>query len=150
MSGTSAIYSTEPRLRALRSIKNIVSVAGANPIDLGDITLPNIRGAVEVRVLSTDTNHVSSFQVVGGYGAWPGEPTLNWYFSTGTNVGCTVSTLFTNRIQIVTPVIDAGGRTYVFNFSPIASFPPSITQTSANILGAADVTVTLSKTVLNQ
>lgn len=148
MSGVTGVYNNVPRLRALRSRKPIVPSGGANPVDTQAVDLPNIRGQVSITLVASDTGHVAIFEVVGGFGEWPGQPTLDWYFSVGTSLGCTVTTLQKNRLQIETPVGDAGGRVYVMNFFPLAGFGPNITQTSVNILGAATLTVTLSKTLI--
>lgn len=147
MSGITGIYNVVPRLRAIISRTPILSSGGANPVDTTVITLPNVRGQVSVSIVASDTGQSSTFEVVGGFGAWPGEPTLDWYYTVNTAIGCTVTTLLKNRLQIETPVTDAGGRVYVMNFSPLAGFGPNITQTSVNVLGAANLTVTLSKVV---
>jgi hypothetical protein len=140
-----ADYNSQPRLQEIISNKIISPVAGSNPVDLGYVPLPNIRGQVRFVVTSGDNSFTFMFDVVGGFGDWPGQWTQNWTVVTQSILNCTIIQLQLNRFQITTPLADAGGRVYILQFNPLQSFPPMITQTSVNIIGNNSLTVRLTK-----
>jgi len=134
-------YNSVPRLREIVSNAIISPVGGSNPADLGDVSIPNVRGQVDYTIISGDNSFTSMFKVVGGFGSWPGEWSQDWNPVNGSAVNCTILVLQKNRIQITTPVGDAGGRVYIFNFSFLQSFAPMIRQNSVNIIGNNTLTV---------
>lgn len=148
MSGPSwvtASYNSNPRFRGLFSDFTIASVLGVNPADLAPVNIPNIRGQIDISIISTDNNYTSTFAVVGGFGEFRDQYTQNFYFIENTNSGCTIINTSLNNFLITTPIGDAGGRTYALKFIPYQSFPPSIQQTSLNVLGAANLIVKTRK-----
>ena len=147
--GIMGINQIIPRIRSLVTSDIIYSVAGSNPVDISFVKLTNIRGQLSMSGVASDTGIVWAFQVQGGAdGDYASDTSRNYYFITGTNTNCTVNTLYTNRLEILTPIADAGGRRYIIDFVPLASFGPSINQTSINVLGAANLTVTTTKILL--
>lgn len=145
IAGTLAVYNSEPKIRTLYSNNVIPPVAGSNPVDVGYVKLPNVRGQLHVQITSGDNNYTSSYNITGGFGEFAGDYTQNWYPETFSPVGCVVTVLLTNTIQITTPVADAGGRIYIMQFFPVQGVSPQIRQTSANIIGNNNLTVNLIK-----
>lgn len=143
MAGIIGSYTTVPRLATLNGLKTIESDGVDNPVDLGQVSLANIRGQLFVMITASDTGHSAFLKITGGFGEFQDSYTRNWYFQGNTNMGCTVSTPVTNTIRITTPASDAGGRVYDLIFSPIQSIGPTIEQTSVNVLGTADLTVNM-------
>lgn len=145
MAGVVGVNQVIPRMRRLQTNNVISSSGGINPVDVSPVTLKNMRGQLAVQGVASDTGVIWSFDIQGGFGDYLQEIQRNFYFLTGTNVNCTVNTLAVNRLEIITPVGDAGGRRYIMQFQPLPSFGPTIHQTSVNVLGAADLTVTMTK-----
>jgi hypothetical protein len=150
MFGISASYNSVPRMRELISSKIISPDGGGiNPVDLGPVELPNIRGQVTYTIISGDNLFMSMFKITGGFGEWPEDSTQNWSVPANSEVNCIVKTApQRNRIEVTTPSLDAGGRMYIFNFVPYQSFGPNIQQTSINIIGNNTLTVKAEKTLL--
>ncbi len=146
--GITAIYQVIPRMRTVITPDIIASNGVSNPVDISPVTLTNIRGQLTISGVATDSGLIWAFQVRGGFGEFVEEVIRNFFFQTGTNINCTVSTLAINRLQVITPAGDAGGRRYIFQFQPLSSFGPTIHQASVNVLGAADLTVTTTKVLL--
>jgi hypothetical protein len=147
--GITAVYQTIPRLRTIITPDIIESNGMSNPVDISPVKLANIRGQLTISGVASDTGIVWTFQVQGGFGEFVEEVRRNFFFQTGSNINCTVNTLAINRLEVLTHKIgDAGGRRYIFQFQPLSSFGPTIHQTSMNVLGAADLTVTTTKTVV--
>lgn len=146
--GITANYNVIPRMRTVITPDIIASVTGTNPVDVSPVTLTNIRGQLTISGVASDTGIVWTFQVQGGFGEFVQEVRRNFFFQTGSNINCTVNTLAINRLEVLTPVGDAGGRRYIFQFQALPSFGPTIHQTSVNTLGPADLTVTTTKTLL--
>lgn len=138
------IYYTEPTFRNIFGRTVSEPVAGVNPIDVGLVTLKNIRGQTRYEITSGDNNYTSSFEVSGGLGT--ASLTQNFWFVEGTNIGCTVKTPFTNTLQITTPLADAGGRVYQIIFYPYNSLPPKISKTAGNAIGDFNAIITIYKT----
>jgi len=149
MAGIVAQYVTAPRFRNVITSNTIVAVAGANPVDLTPQQLRNQRGQLMIQGTSVDNGFVWSFQVQGGVGEFPTAFSRNFAFLAGTNVNCTVTVVATNRIRVETPVGDAGGRIYFFQFFSQQSFGPTVQQTSANTL-TDDLIVRVANTVFVQ
>ncbi len=147
MAGLIGVYSTIPRVRNQITNFIISPSGGSNPIDAGPVTLPNIRGNLIFKVTSGDNGFTSELSVLGGFGEFQCDPTQNFVFQVGTNVNCTVNTLQKNRIEITTPVGDAGGRRYILQFFPFRASPANITQTSVNFIGNFPVTVNITKPI---
>ncbi len=147
MAGIIAQYITAPRFRNVISCVTIEGVAGVNPVDLTPQQLPNQRGQLLIQGTSTDNSFTWQFQVQGGIGEFPTAFSRNFAFLGGTNVNCTVTVPATNRIRVETPVGDAGGRIYFFQFFSTESFGPTVQQTSANTL-PDDLQVKIQTTVL--
>lgn len=146
--GITAIYNVIPRMRTVTTPDIIASVAGTNPVDISPVNLTNIRGQLMIFGVASDTGIVWIFQVQGGFGEFVEGVRRNYFFQTGSNFNCTVNTLAINRLEVLTPAGDAGGRRYIFQFQPLDSFGPTIHQTSVNVLNGADLTVTTTKTLL--
>ncbi len=148
--GITAIYNVIPRMRTIITPDIIAFNGVSNPADISPVKLTNIRGQLVVSGVASDTGIVWMFQVQGGFGEFVEEVRRNFFFQTGSNINCTVNTLAINRLEVLTPVGDAGGRRYIFQFQPLDSFGPTIHQASVNTLGAgaADLTVTTTKTLL--
>lgn len=144
-SGTFANYNSEPKIRTINSNNVISPVAGANPVDTVFVNLPNVRGQLFVSITSGDNLFTSSFDIVGGFGEFSTDATQNWYPETFSPVNCVVTVPLLNTIQIQTPALDAGGRTYLMNFFPIQGMGPQIKQISVNIIGNNTLTVKLIK-----
>ncbi len=150
MAGIVAQYNQVPRIRNIITPFIIEPVGGNNPADLGQITVTNVRGQLSFDIISGDNQHQASFEVVGGFGDYPQDSTQNFFFSTGTNINCTVNALQVNRLEILTPVADAGGRRYILEFKPVQSIGPTIQQTSVNTIGNFTLTVRIKKQVFVQ
>jgi len=146
--GITAIYNVIPRMRTVITPDIIASNGVSNPVDISPVALTNIRGQLTISGVASDTGIVLTFQVQGGFGEFVNDVRRNFFFQTGSNINCTVNTLAINRLEVLTPVGDAGGRRYIFQFQALSSFGPTIHQTSVNTLGAADLTVTTTKTLL--
>jgi hypothetical protein len=147
MAGIVNFYTSVPRVRNIITNKVILSVAGANPVDAGPVELPNVRGQLTFDVTSGNGFNWG-LEIIGGFGEFPDDWTRNFTFSVGTERNCTVDTPQLNTIEVTTPAADAGGRRYVFNFFPPTSVPGTIQQTSVNVLGVEDLTVTITKPTL--
>jgi hypothetical protein len=148
MAGITASYNSVPRMRELISNKLILPVSTINPVDIGTVELPNIRGQLTYTIISGDNLFMSMFKITGGFGAWPGSWTLDWYPVNNSEINCTIKVLQKNRIEVTTPILDAGGRVYIFNFFPNQTIGPNIQQTSINIIGDYTLTVRSMKTLL--
>jgi len=146
--GITAIYQVIPRMRTLITSDVINSDGVSNPVDISPVKLTNIRGQLTISGVASDTGIVWTFQVQGGFGEFVEEVRRNFFFQIGTNINCTVSSPALNILEVTTPATDMGGRRYVFRFQPLSSFGPTIHQASVNVLGAADLTVTTTKTLL--
>ncbi len=146
--GITGIYQVIPRMRAVVTPDIISSNGVSNPVDISPVTLTNIRGQLTISGSYSDSVFRWTFQVQGGFGEFVEDVRRNFFFQTGTNINCTVRTLSINRLEVLTPVGDAGGRRYIFQFQPLNSFGPTVHQTSVNVLGAADLTVTITKILL--
>jgi len=148
MAGIVAQYTQVPRMR--RVVTNVVvpPVVGVNPVDIGAYTLPNVRGQLLINGVASDSGLQWSFQAFGGFGDFPGDFTQNFFLEPGTEINCTVTQPIANLFRIVTPVGDAGGRVYDLQFYPVQSVPPTIRQTSVNIIGPATFTLQLIKNLL--
>jgi len=146
--GITAVYQTIPRLRTIITPDIIESNGVSNPVDISPVNLTNIRGQLIVSGVANDTGIVWTFQVQGGFGEFVEDARRNFFFQTGSNINCTVKTLAINRLEVLTPVGDAGGRRYIFQFQALSSFGPTIHQTSVNVLGSAYLTVSTTKTVV--
>jgi len=134
MAGIVGQYTIAPRFRNVISNVTFVAVAGVNPVDLSPQQLPNQRGQLMIEGTSVDNGFTWSFQVQGGVGEFPTAFSRSFAFVGGTAVNCTVTPVTTNRMRVETPVGDAGGRIYFFQFFSEASLGPTIEQTSANTL----------------
>jgi hypothetical protein len=145
MIGLVGNYNQVPRMRAINSRLPITPVAGSNPVDLGDVSLPNTRGQLTIIGEASDTNVRWTFQVTGGFGEYPGVYTRNFAFIPGSTENCTVLEVSKNFLRITTDVADAGGRVYDMRFNPIQSVGPTIRQTSVNIVGNNTLTIQLNK-----
>ncbi len=143
-----AIYNVIPRMRTVVTPDLIASNGVSNPVDISPVNLTNIRGQLTISGVASDTGIVWTFQVQGGFGEFVEEVRRNFFFQTGTNINCTINTLAINRLEVLTPVGDAGGRRYIFQFQVLSSFGPTIHQTSVNVLNGADLTVTTTKVLL--
>lgn len=154
MAGIVGQYNTVPRIKTLRSNKIISPVAGSNPVDLGFVELPNVRGQVSFTITASDdpAGISASFCVTGGFGAWPEDPTQNWYFDRNTNVNCTIVSPLQNRLDVTTNVSAFGGtdRQYTIIFNPGHMYPPQIRQTSVSIVGPNTLSVLMIKQLLVQ
>ena len=140
-----AQYNSVPKLSTLNSNKIINPVSGSNPVDLGTVNLPNVRGQVSISIISGDNGFMSSFDVIGGFGEYYTQWSQNWYPQTASELNCTVKVPQVNRMEVITPLIDAGGRVYVLQFFPIQSYGPTIRQVSVNIIGNNTLSVRLVK-----
>jgi len=147
--GTFGNYNSETPIRTIYSNNIIAPVSGVNPVDLGYVKLPNIRGYLTITIISTDNSYKSIFEITGGWGEYATDYTQNWYPQTFSFVGCVVTVLFQNTIQIQTPVADAGGRTYIMQFFPVQSVGPQIKQSSINIIGNNNLIVKITKNVVS-
>lgn len=147
MAGIVAQYTIAPRFRNVISCVTFEDVAGVNPVDLSPQQLPNQRGQLMIQGTSTDNSFTWSFQVQGGVGEFPTGFSRNFAFLGGTDVNCTVTVPAINRIRVETPVGDAGGRIYFFQFFSEPSVGPTVQQTSANTL-PDDLIVKVANTVL--
>lgn len=145
MAGVVAQYNSVPRLRNVITNNVINPVGGSNPADLGPVRLSNIRGQVTITIISGDNSFTSMFDIVGGFGEFPDQWSQDWYPQAGTEINCTIRVLQENRIQVTTPVADAGGRVYIFEFVPLQSFGPTIRQNSVNIIGNNTLTIRMVK-----
>ncbi len=146
--GITAIYQVIPRMRSLITSDIIRSNGVSNPVDISPVNLTNIRGQLTISGSYSDSGFIWTLQVQGGFGEFVEEVRRNFFFTTGTNINCTVKSLAINVLEVTTPVGDAGGRRYVFRFQPLSSFGPTIHQASVNVLGVADLTVTTTKILL--
>lgn len=145
-----AQYNQVPRMRTINGKKIISPVGGVNPADISDVPLPNVRGQVKVIIISGDNSFMSMFDITGGFGDFPGQYTQDWWPQPSSAVNCTIRTLQKNRIEVTTPVADAGGRMYIFNFYPYQSQSGTVRQNSVNIIGNNTLTVSLNKEILQQ
>lgn len=150
MAGLVAYYNQVPRFRTITTNKVIQPVGGANPVDSDEVLLPNVRGQVQIMVISGDNSYVSGFDLKGGFGDFPQDWTQDWYPNAGTEIGGTISVPVKNTIVLTTDVADAGGREYTFVFEPVQSFGPTIRQNSVNVIGNNNLTVILKKQVVVQ
>jgi len=130
MAGLVGYYTSVPRLKKLNSRANIQAVLGLNPINSGPVKLPNVRGQLTFNVTSVDSGYSFSLEIVGGWGETQDAYTQNFYFVTGTEVGCTVTSTIVNTIEVVTPAGDGGGRTYQFVFYPYTSTQYTVEKTA--------------------
>jgi len=146
MAGIVGQYVTNPRFRFVVSQVTIAAVAGVNPVDLTPQSLPNMRGQLMIQGTSADDSYTWSLQVQGGVGEFAGGYSRNFYYVPSTAVNCTVTMITPNRVRVETPVGDAGGRIYFFQFYPATSVGPTVQQTSTNVL-TGDLTVKIAKTV---
>nr|QBK85755.1 MAG: uncharacterized protein LCMAC101_03500 [Marseillevirus LCMAC101] len=146
--GITAVYQVIPRMRTVITSDIINSNGVSNPVDISPVNLTNVRGQLTISGVANDTGLIWTLQVQGGFGEFVEEVRRNFFFTTGTNINCTVTTLAINRLEVVTPGADAGGRRYILQFQPLSSFGPTIHQTSVNVLGAADITITTTKILL--
>lgn len=146
--GITATYNVIPRMRSIVTSNIIESDGASNPVDISPVNLVNVRGQLVISSVASDSGIVWTLQVQGGFGEFVEEVQRNFFFQTGTNINCTVKTLAINRLEVLTDVTDDGGRRYIIQFQPLGSFGPTIQQTSINVLGAANLTVTTIKTVL--
>jgi len=145
MAGLVSYYNQVPRLRNIITNSVISPISGSNPVDLTPVSITNVRGQVTFEIISGDNSYTSSFSVVGGFGDFPEDYTQNFYLLGNSNVGCTVNQLCVNRLEIITPVADAGGRRYILQFKPVQSIGPTINQTSVNIIGNNTLTIKMIK-----
>jgi hypothetical protein len=149
MAGIVGQYNVVPRIRTVRSIKIISPVGGDNPVDLGFVELPNVRGQVSFTIIASDdpSGVSASFNVTGGFGEWPDDPTHDWYVDTNTIVNCIVTSPVKNRIVVTTELSAIGGtdRQYTIIFNPGNPFSPQIRQTSVAIIGNNTLTVEMVK-----
>lgn len=154
MAGIVGHYNSIPRIKTLRSNKVIPPVAGINPVDLGYIELPNVRGQVSFTIIASDdpVGISASFSVTGGFGSWPDDPTQNWYFDRNTNIRCTVTSPLQNTLDITTNLSAFGGtdRQYTIIFNSGQSYAPQISQTSVSIIGPNTLTVSMVKQLVVQ
>jgi len=149
MAGIVGQYNIVPRIRTITTPDIILSDGVNNPVDISPVTLSNIRGQLTISGVASDSLVVWSLQVTGGFGEYPGVFTRDFYFIPGSNnVNATVTEPMINTIRVTTPVADAGGRVYEFQFFPSTSTAPTVRQTSVNTLGVADLTVTITKQML--
>ena len=149
MAGITASYNVVPRIRNLISDKIIVNPGGGNPVDLGQVQLPNVRGQLTFVVTDLTTNFFWSVEIQGGYGSFPGDSTQNFYGNPISAVNCSIIALQNNRLQVTTPAADSGGRVYVLQFFPVQSVGPTINQTSVNSI-VGDLSVKIIKQLLVQ
>ena len=147
MAGIVGSYNRVPRLREIVTNEIISPISGSNPVDLGEVTLRNVRGQVQYTIISGDNLFTSMFKVVGGFNEWPNDPTRNWYPVNGSEVNCTIKSPQINKIEITTPAPDAGGRVYILTFVPLQSYGPTIRQNSVNIIGNNTLTVRAVKNI---
>lgn len=154
MAGIVGQYNIVPRIKTLRSNKVIPPVGGSNPIDLGFVELPNVRGQVSFTITASDdpARVSASFDVTGGFGEWPEDPTQDWFFNKNSNINCTVTSPVKNRLDVSTAVAGLGGtnRQYTVIFNPGQSFSPQIRQTSVAIIGNNTLTVLIVKHIVVQ
>lgn len=145
MAGVTAYYNQVPRMRELVSNKIISPDGGINPVDIGPVDLPNIRGQVTITIISGNRLFTSMFKIVGGFGDFPSDITQDWYPVTRSEVNCTIRVVQKNLIEVITPVADTGGRIYVFAFQPNQSIGPTVHQRSVHPIGNHTLTVRLTK-----
>lgn len=131
-SSFSSGYNTVPRIETQLTNNIIEFGAGPNPVELGPVSLRNVRGNVTVRVTDPNTNFVWAFIVNGGYGEFQLSPTRNWTVLTRTLENCSLTPITTNVFQFNTDAPD--NRTYVFTFSPNLAFGPTIEKTGGAAL----------------
>lgn len=144
--GVTAVYNYVPPIRDISTNIVISSDGVNNPADNAPYTLRNIRGKLRITITTSDNSAgiSSSFVVNGGYGEWQGQQSQNFYYVRLSNVNCTITELGINRIQVDT-VAPAAIRTYIFTFYPLQSVPPTVEQTSLNLLATNDLTVKIEK-----
>lgn len=147
MAGLVGQYITAPRFRFIVSVNEFKFNGTDNPVDLSPQQLSNVRGQLMIQGISADNSFTWSFQVQGGIGEFPNSYSRDVVYIGGTNVNCTVTLLTTNRMKVETPVADAGGRVYMFQFFSAESLGPTIQQTSTNVL-TDDFTLKIAKTIL--
>lgn len=145
MAGLVAYYNQVPRIRDINTNFIIQPVGGSNPADLGDVKLPNVRGQVTFTIISGDNLFTSSFRIVGGFGDFPSDATQDWYPVSRSETNCTIRVLQKNRIEVITPAADAGGRVYILEFKPVQSIGATIRQNSVNLIGDNSLTVRMVK-----
>lgn len=152
MAGIVGVYNQIPRMRNLVSNKIIKPESGSNPVDLGEVSIPNIRGQVRFRIKADDDpqNIFCEFSVTGGFGEYPQAWSQNWRLEELSLVNCSARTLQENRFEITSEVSSFGGidRRYVLEFKSSQSFGPTIQQISPSTLGSNSLTVTQTKQTL--
>lgn len=130
MAGLVGYYTSVPRIRKVNTNTIIQAIAGSNPINSGPVELPNVRGQLTINFESVDSGYTFSAEIQGGWGETQDAYTQNFYFSTGTEVGCTVITPVLNTIEFTTPAGDSGGRTYQMVFYPYVGTKYTIEKTA--------------------
>lgn len=150
MAGIVGISYSVPKITAIVTNKFIEPVAGANPVDVGPVQLPNIRGVLDFEITSRDNDFQFKFQIVGKNSDYPGDGKSVFAFIIGTNQNCEITSSAENTFNIVTPVGDAGGRTYQLIFLPLDSFGSTIQRTAGALIGNnnLDVKITTFRAVL--
>ncbi len=147
-----AQYNQVPRFRNLTSNTIIRSDGGTNLVDTEHVPIANLRGQLIVKIMASDdpTNVYASFNIFGGFGEFPSDSTQNWQFVAGSEVNCTVEIPVQNQFLVSTVIPGGLDREYDFIFKPVKSAPGSVQQTSANSIGANDLTINLQKTIVIQ
>lgn len=150
MAGIVANYNVVPRLRSIVTNSVINPIGGVNPADLAPVNLTNVRGQLGVQITSGDNSYSTAFSVTGGFGAYSTDYTRNFYLVPNSVTGATVNEIAVNRLEILTPGADAGGRRYILQFRASQAFGPTIYQTSVNTIGNNPLTVTVSKYAITE
>lgn len=154
MAGIVANYNQVPRIRTIVSNGVFPPVGGVNVADTGLVSLPNVRGQLHFDIIVSDdpATVLASFDVVGGFGDYPQDPTQDFYVVDNSLVNCTVTAPVKNTLQISTLLAGLGGtdRQYTLQFIPNQSYPPSIQQTSVNLIGNNTLTVRITKQIFVQ
>lgn len=157
MAGIVAQYNEVPRIRQIVTNKIIHPVNGANPVDAGLVALPNIRGQVRIALIASDDPSLgnvqafAAFNVVGGFGDYPDDPTQNFHLVISSEENCIVATPAANVFVIsTTPDVSGAGlagtpRQYRMEFNSKQSFGPHIQRIAGALIGNNILTVRMTK-----
>lgn len=158
MAGITAQYNEVPKILQVVTNRIIEPEGGINPIDIGEFTLPNVRGQINITIIAGDDptlgniSSFSSFSITGGFGEFPGDNTQNFYLADNSEKNCIVTTPAVNIFVInTTPSIaDIApplglSRQYRLTFTPLQSYPPKIMHTGGPLIGNNTVTIKMVK-----